>query len=118
MAKDRIPARPQDLGDLHVNAERLVAVLVTIEHATDPGTNLAHDPKAGELQLGLLMELMPRAIRMARELTAGLGRADEDYVRRDVASAAGWPRADSSRASTAGGRDGRSIRGSLLPLRT
>ena len=87
MARSSV-ARSQSLGDLVCTAERLNAVLITIDHATDPGKDLADDLTGGDLQLGLIYELMPLALRMSRQLIADLERAEEDYERRSDLGAA------------------------------
>jgi hypothetical protein len=70
------------LGDLHCLAERLTAVLLTLEHAIDPTQDLADTLRAepGDLQLGPLYELLPHAIQMSRRLSVDLAGLDGGRV--------------------------------------
>jgi hypothetical protein len=78
-AKDR---QEPDPGGVQCAAERLQAVLIVLEQATDPNRELAGLLEEGELQLALTYALMPVAVQMSRELVSDLGRLDELYVRR------------------------------------
>ena len=73
-----LPDVTLSLGDLHCLAERLTDVLLTIEHALDPNQDLADTLRAepGDLQLGLLYELLPHAMQMSRRLGADLASLD------------------------------------------
>jgi hypothetical protein len=68
--------------DLQCEAERLQAVLIVLEQATDPNRELAGLLEEGELRLALTYALMPLAVRMSRELVSDLGQLDELFVRR------------------------------------
>ncbi|MDO8475032.1 MAG: hypothetical protein Q7W02_02350 [Candidatus Rokubacteria bacterium] len=65
---------PPDPGDLSCLAQRLTAVLVTLQEATDVEGDLLDRLKAHheDLPYALLCELFPVAIRMSRELETGL----------------------------------------------
>ncbi len=78
MADRRIaccPARPTSAADLSADAERLTAVLLALEHGTDPNHDLA-DALGENLRLALLYELLPHAIEMSRRLSVDLAGLD------------------------------------------
>jgi len=85
MAARRMKPRSDSPFDLRCDAERLGALLIVLEQATDPNREL-HDALNTELRLGLIYELVPRTIEMSRQLAADLGRLDETYIPRSEAA--------------------------------